>query len=51
MDVGFIVPILALFTLLAVTILGIKGKFEVERAKADPKDPNSTLAADGPNKR
>jgi hypothetical protein len=48
MDLPFIVPILALLTLLAVCALGILGKFQIEQRIDDPKDPNSTLAKDGP---
>ena len=51
MTASFLVPILALFTLLAVTVLGIVGKFETERRRKDPNDPASSLAADGDSHR
>lgn len=49
MTASFLVPLLALFTLLAVTVMGIVGKFEIERKRKDPNDPKSALAADGPS--
>ncbi len=49
MTASFFVPLLALFTLLAVTILGVIGKFEIEQKRKDPSDPESALAADGPS--
>ena len=49
MTASFFVPILALFTLLAVTVMGLVGKFEIERKLNDPNDPNSALAKDGPS--
>ncbi|WP_102109820.1 hypothetical protein [Oceaniglobus roseus] len=48
MDFSFIVGLLALITLLAVCVLGIRGKYDVERLRKDPHAPRSNLAKDGP---
>ena len=47
-DAAFIVPLLALFTLLGVTIFALVSKKEVEERKEDPNVGKSALAADGP---
>ena len=48
MDYGWIVPLLSLFTLLAVLVYALVGKAAVEERKHDPSVPKSTLATDGP---
>ena len=49
-DAFFLVPLLALFTLLGVTIFALVSKKEVEERKHDPAAGKSALAADGPTK-
>ena len=50
MDIAFFLPILTLMTLLAVAVFALVSKREVEKRKADPNAPKSTLAADAPNR-
>ncbi len=49
MEANFIVPVLALITLLAGIVYALWSKHETDKALRDPNDPNSTLAADGPS--
>ncbi|ETX16655.1 hypothetical protein OCH239_02185 [Roseivivax halodurans JCM 10272] len=49
MEAGFIVPVLALITLLAGIVYAIWSKRETERQLRDPNDPKSSLAVDGPS--
>jgi hypothetical protein len=49
MDYGFIVPLLALFTLLAVCIFALVSKARIERRRHDPNAPKSSLAKDSPS--
>ncbi|SEK74509.1 hypothetical protein SAMN05444413_103146 [Roseivivax marinus] len=51
MDAAFIVPILALITILAGILFAMKSQRDVEKARQDPNDPNSAPAADGPKPR
>jgi hypothetical protein len=46
MDFFFIVPLLALMTMLAVIVFALKSKHDVEQRKNDPNAPKSALAAD-----
>jgi len=46
MDSGFIVILLALFTLLAVVVMAIVSKRKTEQRMDDPTAEKSTLAAD-----
>ncbi|MGR3502799.1 hypothetical protein [Pseudaestuariivita sp.] len=46
MDVPFIVPILALITILGFLIFALKGKSDVAARKDDASAPKSTLAKD-----
>ena len=48
MDVSFFLPLLTLFTLLAVLIFAMVSKARVEKRRHDPDAPKSTLAKDGP---
>jgi hypothetical protein len=48
MDFTWIVPLLSLITLLAVGVLALVSKVEVEERLHDPIQPVSTLAKDGP---
>ena len=48
MDYSWLVPFLALFTLLAVAVFAIVSKNRVEKRRHDPNAPTSTLAKDGP---
>ncbi|MDB5664917.1 hypothetical protein [Cypionkella sp.] len=48
MDYAWIVPLLALGTLLAVCIFALVSKARTEERKHDPSAPKSTLAKDGP---
>ncbi len=48
MDWSWIVPFLALFTLLSVLVYALIGKKAIEERKHDPSVPKSTLAVDGP---
>lgn len=48
MDYNIYLPLLALFTLVAVMAIGLISKAATERRKADPEAPTSTLAKDGP---
>lgn len=49
MTVSTFVPMLALFTLLAVTIYALISKRRVEQRRADQRVHKSTLAEDAPN--
>ncbi len=49
MDFAFIVPLLALFTLLAVLVYALVSKKKIEDRRHDPSVPKSTLAADAPS--
>jgi hypothetical protein len=46
MDFAFIVPVLALLTLLAVCVFALVGKARVEHLRHDPAAPTSSLARD-----
>jgi hypothetical protein len=48
MDVSFFLPLLTLFTLLAVVIFALVSKSRTEKRLHDPNAPKSTLAKDGP---
>jgi hypothetical protein len=48
MDLEWIVPVLAMLTLLAVLVFALSSKKAVEERKDDPFAPTSTLAKDGP---
>ena len=48
MDYGWLVPLLALCTLLAVSVFALISKESTERRRHDPTVPKSTLAKDGP---
>ncbi len=49
MDFAFIVPLLALTTLLAVLVFALVNKKKTEERLQDPNAPRSTLASDAPN--
>ena len=49
MEAGFIVPVLALMTMLAGIVYAIWSKEATDRELRDPNNPNSSLAADGPS--
>jgi hypothetical protein len=49
MDASFLVPLLALITLLAVAVFALVSKSRVEKRRHDPNAPKSTLAKDAPN--
>lgn len=48
MDYSWLVPFLALFTLLAVAVFALVSKERTDARRRDPKAPKSTLAKDGP---
>ncbi|MBC7736962.1 MAG: hypothetical protein H7245_07005 [Candidatus Saccharibacteria bacterium] len=48
MDYAWIVPLLALVTMLAVLIFAMASKARIEERRHDPNAPKSTLAKDGP---
>jgi len=48
MDVTTLLPVLALFTLLAVAVFALVSKKKTEERMDDPTVPKSTLAKDGP---
>ena len=48
MDYSWIVPLLALVTMLAVLIFALASKARIEERRHDPNAPKSTLAKDGP---
>ena len=47
---GFLVPFLALVTLLIVLVLAMRSQQKTIERMNDPNAPKSTLAADAPNK-
>lgn len=47
MDFAYLVPLLALITMLAVLIFAMVSKMRIERLRHDPHAPTSTLAKDG----
>lgn len=49
MTAPYLITILALFTLLAVTVFALVSKERVERRRKDPEAPKSRLAADAPD--
>ena len=46
MDIAFIVPVLALLTLLGGCVFALVNKQAIEARRDDPSAPKSTLAAD-----
>jgi len=50
MDLSFLVPLLALITLLAVAVFALVSKSRVEKRRHDPTAPKSTLAEDSPDR-
>lgn len=50
-DVNFLLPLLAMLTLLGVALLALVSKERVERRRRDPNAPKSTLAKDAPDHR
>jgi hypothetical protein len=48
MDFSWLVPLLSLFTLLAVAVFAMISKVAIEKRRHDPDVPKSTLAKDGP---
>ena len=50
MDLSFLVPLLALFTLLAVAIFALVSKSRVERRRKNDDARKSTLAKDAPDR-
>ena len=50
MDLGFLVPLLALFTLLAVLVFVLVGRSRTAKRRRDPDAPKSTLAKDAPDR-
>ena len=50
MDLSFLVPVLALVTLLAVAVFALMSKSRVEKRRHDPNAPKSTLAKDAPDR-
>ncbi|MGM0584794.1 MAG: hypothetical protein ACQEUZ_09085 [Pseudomonadota bacterium] len=51
MEVGTLIPVLALTTLLIVLIAAFIGKRRTHEKREDPTAPKSTLAADAPDTR
>ncbi len=51
LDFGFLIPLLALVTLLIVAVLALRSKAKVEQRRDDPDAPKSTLAVDAPSTR
>jgi hypothetical protein len=51
MDFAYLVPLLALVTLLAVLIFALVSKKKTEERRNDQSVPKSTLAADAPSHR
>ncbi len=49
MDFAYIIPLLALITLLAVLVFALVNKRKTEERRMDPNAPRSTLAADAPS--
>lgn len=49
MEFSFIVPLLAMITLLAVCVFALVSKARVERLRHDPYAPKSSLAKDSPS--
>ena len=50
MDSLWIIPILAMVTLLAVAIFALVSKWRVEQRREDPNAPKSRLAKDAPDR-
>lgn len=50
-DFGFLIPLLALTTLLIVGVYALWSKEKVEKRRRDPNAPKSTLAVDAPSTR
>jgi hypothetical protein len=50
MELSFLVPLLALITLLAVAVFALMSKSRVEKRRRDPDAPKSTLAEDAPDR-
>lgn len=48
-DVNFLLPLLAMLTLLGVAGMALISKERVERRRKDPNAPKSTLAKDAPD--
>lgn len=51
MEVGFLIPVLAIGTLGAVTVFALRSKAKTEAAKRDSDHDKSTLASDAPDNR
>lgn len=49
LSASFLVPLLALFTLLAVCVFALVSKARVEQRRHDPNVPTSSLAKDSPS--
>lgn len=47
MDVSFFLPMLTLFTLLAVAVFAYMSGVKADQRRKDPNAPKSTLATDG----
>ncbi|PZX18896.1 hypothetical protein LX81_00589 [Palleronia aestuarii] len=47
MDFAWLIPLLALITLLVVLVLALRSKQHTENRRQDPNAPKSSLAADG----
>ena len=50
MEMTFIVPVLALITMLAVIVFALWSKHKTEERRQDGSAPKSALAADGPTR-
>ena len=50
-DFGFLIPLLALVTLLLVAFYALYSKAKTEKRRRDPNAPKSTLAVDAPSTR
>ena len=48
MDMAWLVPLLAMITLLAVIVFALVSKKSVEKRRHDPNAPKSSLAPDSP---
>jgi hypothetical protein len=48
MDFNFLLPLLAMFTLLAALVFSLYSKAATDRKRKDPNAPKSSLATDGP---
>ena len=51
MDWNFLLPLLAMFTMLAAIVFSLYSKARTDERRRDPNAPKSSLAIDGPGPR